>query len=264
MKIMPDYASILIQNDYRIGNSENDMSYNSLKRTAKKLGVSEEVCDKIIRGYQMDELFDKILISAHTYERKGIEGLAEGATAFNKIYEMMQNTTSGGINDYFEFYYKKWICLVLETKDGQIYSYTKKDIVMAFRGLSVHGTTKKLKEEPKYLNGFLRGIENPDVLFFNAGNTAHCLPPHMRKEHSEKDYPLVIETKYHLDVKEIIILTILYELFNYTDETGPNLGSISLMPDTSYLEKKAPSIAKTISEQIDNMKNRNPQHPRSG
>ena len=235
------------------------MSYNNLKRTAKKLGVSVEICDKIIRAYQTDELFDKILLSAHTYEKKGIEGLAEGATAFNKIYEMMQNTT-GGINSYFDSYYKKWICLVLETRQGQVYSYTKKDIVMAFRGLDVHGTTKKLGKERKYLNGFLKETEDPDVLFFNAGNTAHCLLPHMRKKYSEKDYPLIIQSKYHLNMKELIILTILYELLNYTYKTGPNLGSLSLMSDTSYIETKAPSIAKTISEQIDDMKSRNPRH----
>ena len=35
----------------------------------------------------------------------------------------------------------------------------------AYLLLGVHGTTKKLKEKLKYLNGFLRGIENPDVLF---------------------------------------------------------------------------------------------------
>lgn len=237
------------------------MSYNNLKRTAKKLGVSVEICDRIIHAYQMDELFDKILLAAHTYEKKGIEGLAEGATAFNKIYEMMQNTT-GGINNYFDNYYKKWICLVLETRQGQVYSYTKKDIVMAFRGLDVHGTTNRLGKERKYLNGFLKGTENPDVLFFNAGNTAHCLPPHVRKRHSEKNYTLIIPSEYRLNMKEFIILTTLYELFNYTDKTGPNSGSISLMPDTSYLEKKSPSIAKIISEQIDDMKNRHPLHTR--
>ena len=216
------------------------MLYNQLRKTAAELGVSEEACDAIISEYKMVELLDRVALAQYTYSEKGIDGLADGATALNKIYEIVKERPHSVLSGYFENYYEKWICLVLETEQGKIYPYTKKDLVMAFRGVDVHGSINKLDEKRKYLSEFLRGAESPDVLFFNAGLMARCLPQNMRKNYLEKDYPMELIKKFKLDMKEIIILTIFAEIFNYTSKTGPLIGSVALLPDISYLQTRNP------------------------
>ena len=234
-----------------------------MKRTASKYNISEKFFDEILLEYKRTELIDRISLSLHRYDENGIEGLADGAMALNTLYESVDNM-SVITRNYFKTYYETWICLVLETEQGEIYSYTKKDIVMVLRGLNVHGTVKGTNKRRKYLIKFLDKVNSPSVLFIDGGRNIGCLPEHKRKEYLEKDYPFILTTKYNLDMKEIVMLNILGEFFTYHVKKDLYNDHPSLMMETAYLMQKAPDIANKVLEQINIIRQKNPrQHAKA-
>lgn len=224
------------------------MRYESLRKIAIRNGISEQIINKIIHDYKVHDSLDRVLLSMISYDENGIEGLASGASAFQEYYERVKNTSS--YENYFKKYYEEWICLVLETKDGNIYEYSKRQMVTAFRGLVAHGSSEDLRPKFKYLADFLNGLESPDVLFCDTGKAIHCLPQHMRRRYTEDNNPFIFQKKYMLAMKEAILLGIFAEFFNYKPNDGPYWDA-GLLSDTSYLKEKNPNLAQKITEQLD-------------
>ena len=145
-----------------------------MKKAAAKHNISKEIFENILLQYKRKELIDKIVLALYRYEENGIEGLSEGAKAFHVIYE--EATETSITRKYCREYYENWICLILETEQGKVYSYTKKDVILAYRALQEHGEQTKISRERKYLRDFVKGVNSPSVLFIDGGrNIAVCL-----------------------------------------------------------------------------------------
>ena len=227
-----------------------------MKKTATEHSVPEELFENILSEYKHQESINKIILALYGYDENGIEGLADGATAFHVLYEEATDTST--IRKYFKKYYEKWICLVIETEQEEIYKYTKKELVLAFRALRAHGTKTDIPKKRLYLLDFVKGNNSPSVLFIDGGSSIGCLPEYKRKQYMEKDYPFIVPKKYNLNMKEVIILNIFGELFTYVATGDLYRNRPGLMMDTDYLMHKRPDIADTVMKQINIIREKNP------
>ena len=227
-----------------------------MKKTATEHSIPEELFENILLEYKHQELIDKIILALYRYDENGIEGLADGAAAFHVLYEEATDTSTA--RKYFREYYENWICLVIETEQGDIYQYTKKELVLAFRALRAHGKKTNIPKERLYLLDFVKGNNSPSVLFIDGGRNIGCLPEYKRKQYMEKDYPFILTKKYNLNMKEITILNIFGELFTYVATGDLYRDRPGLMMDTDYLKHKKPNIANKVIEQINIIRQKNP------
>ena len=208
------YTLICIITNIFISELKNTaMLSDFVKSRMKELGISQDTINEISVKENLHDLISDVWSLQMAYKAGQYNRLAESATALHKIYEYC--TSNNTMADYFQNYYKKWICLILKTENGDIYDYTKKEFVMAFRGLDVHNSTENLSDKAKYLTNFLSGNNNPTVLFFENWNEFNCITDESDGETCLKDrHNIQFATSLNLDLKESIIFGILGELWD--------------------------------------------------
>ena len=208
------YTFIYIITNIFISELKNTaMLSNFVKSCMKELGISQDKINEISVKDNLHDLISDVWSLQMAYSAGQYNRLAESATALHKIYEYC--TSNNTMVDYFQNCYKKWICLILKTENGDIYDYTKKEFVMAFRGLDVHNSTENLSDKPKYLTDFLNGNNNPAVLFFENWNEFNCITDESEGKTCLKDrHNIQFATSLNLDLKESIIFSILWELWD--------------------------------------------------
>lgn len=229
---------------------------NFFKTQLESLGLSDSHINAIFNMHKVTKLLYELQSTQLTYNGKEYEKLAETSTAINKLYEYSTNTKNKISTLYFKDFYKDWLCLVLETETGQVYAYTKKQFIIAFRGLDVHESSDGLDPKPKYLTSFLKGENKPKLLFFENGISSHCTLDgrHMREEYMDELFTHKVIFTRRLDLKESITLGILGELFDAAAYGIHTKKDISIVDPPQSLFTKKPEIANRIKEQNDTLR----------
>ena len=237
-----DYTlSCIITNIFMSELKNTVMLSNFIKSRMKELGISQDTINEMSAQEKIYDLRNNILSLQLTYDTGQYNRLAESATAFNKLSEYY--ISNNQMTDYFQNCYKEWICLILKTENGDIYDYTKREFVIAFRGLDVHNSTGNLSEKAKYLTAFLSGKNNPALLFFEDWNEFNCITDESDGEMCLKEHHNIRFAKsIDLDLKESIIFGILWELWAMPNIKKP----LVLNKDIRYLDER--SVIKSLKD----------------
>ena len=203
----------------------------------------------------VDRLYDRLVLidegveiikTPFNYEKGDIEVLARAATNINNLDE----SKTRHYEPYFDNRYRDWICLVLEIDDC-VYSYTKKEIVMALRGINVHKSVPSKKIE--YLRRFLEG-DHFKVLFYDVGHLAECARNDDESDwfsNSENTFDMIFQHQYTATLQEAISLGIIRDQWTLLKKQRILSKYASTMPPTDYLKNKDVNIYERIKKQHD-------------
>ena len=214
-----------------------------VKSALENLGMSK---DKIKKLSELDDMHNQLLeirTTMLTYANCH-DDLAKSATKLNNIYEYFIGHHAEHITEYFENCYKNWICLVLRTEDGEVYDYTKRNLVMAFRGMDVHNLPPQDQGKLKYLVDFLEEKNHPTVLFYENWKKSYSI----ENEHSGKfvindQHEINFRVDLKLNLKESIILGIFTDLW-----TVPGMSGNAINPDRSIRDVEDYSLINTHAQ----------------
>ena len=220
-----------------------------LRNGLKSLDLSEQVIDSIYEKILVDEEVTNIFTTPGRYLLDDQELLASCATSINNLQELSEGDNSV-LHSYFKHRYKKWTSLVLETEDGDIYEYTKHNIIMSYRGLQVHknkGSTKK----QEYLHDFLKNRVKPNVLFVDIGHIFRCVYDENHSKLVKDDcFKVNLTFNYKFDIKEALLFAVVKDIQAVTQKKNLSKEVKKFSRNVDYLESKNKAIAEKIKKQI--------------
>ncbi len=227
------------------------IDFTTLKNIFKNFDIS--INERIIKSANIGQHVHIVLHKMYEYVEKRYELLGQLAFSVHHVYEYSKNGTTK-YSDYFNKYYKDWICLVLETEGNKIHSYTKNDIVLAFRGYYAHSGSK-LRPKPQYLYDFLHNTNKPKILFYEVGvlahstnefDSIHCL--------EQKEFTITFSKTFHFDIKEAMFANIISEINTIGVENNHIGLEKSLVGDFSLLKNKDPKLCCKLEKQAQTIK----------
>jgi len=193
------------------------------------------------------------------YEKNNLQMLSDISNSINIIDEtiLSRNYKSKHITsllDYFSNIYRNDICFVLHEEE-KFYSYTRRDIIMFFRGESVHNKgTIQLKNKQKILRRFLNEEKTIQVWFsirkdfvaaglIRAEDETDSKTPYAESIKTDKD-------EIQLGTLESISFSIIIEIANMLMSGSLKWRKMIITPDKTH--DFQPTGIVTIDENLKN------------